>query len=46
MIDVFLNEQFIGGVQDKDEFIKSVKEKRWENKLPSTLNIRYDDEFN
>ena len=42
MVDVYLNEQFIGSVQNRESFISSVKEKRWENKLPGTLNIRYD----
>src|SRR3989344_2120249 len=46
MVDVFLNEQFIGSTQNREEFIKSVKERRWENKLPDTLNIRYDENFN
>ncbi|HLC57256.1 MAG TPA: DNA-directed RNA polymerase subunit B [Candidatus Nanoarchaeia archaeon] len=42
MVDVYLNDQFIGNVANREEFISSVKEKRWENKLPGTLNIRYD----
>ena len=45
MADVYLNEQFIGSVKDRESFISSVKEKRSEGKLPSTLNIRYDDGF-
>ena len=41
-----MNEQFIGTVQDRKAFIQSVKEKRWENKIPETVNIRYDESFN
>ena len=45
MVDIYLNDQFIGNIENKDSFIHQVKEKRRENKLPQNLNIRYDSGF-
>ncbi|MFH1333005.1 MAG: DNA-directed RNA polymerase subunit B [archaeon] len=46
MTDIFLDEKFIGKVANPNDFIKKVKAERRNQKLPSTLNITYDDEFN
>ncbi len=46
MIDVYLNEKYIGRTKDSEEFIKNIREKRRGGKLPNTLNIMYDKEFN
>jgi len=44
MIDVFYNERYIGAVEDKDLFVNSIKADRRKNKLPSCLNISYNEE--
>nr|MBA4405193.1 DNA-directed RNA polymerase subunit B [Nanoarchaeum sp.] len=46
MIDVFLNEAFIGSVVDVREFMESVKKQRREGLLPTNLNIGYDENLN
>ncbi len=46
MVDVFINEKFIGGVDSPKDFVKSVKEERRAGKLPKCLNIEHDKEFN
>jgi len=43
MTDIFLNEKFIGTVESNKEFLKYVRSERRKGKLPSELNIRYDD---
>ena len=45
MIDVFMDEKFIGEIENYKEFLKSVKDERKKGKLPSTLNIWYNDEL-
>ena len=45
MVDVYLNEKYIGKVNDGDEFIKNIKEKRRTNKLPGVLNAMYDVDY-
>ncbi|MAF36088.1 DNA-directed RNA polymerase subunit B [archaeon] len=42
MTDVFMNEKFIGTVENADQFIQSIIEKRREGKFPSTLNLNLD----
>jgi len=42
MTDVFLDENFIGSVDDAKDFISKVKSERRQGKLPSELNIFYD----
>jgi DNA-directed RNA polymerase subunit B' len=46
MIDVFLNEKFIGTVDNALDFIKKFKASRASRKLPSNLNILYDELYN
>jgi len=46
MTDVYLNEKFIGSVDNPQEFAKKIKKERRENKIPSELNIFHNEEFN
>ena len=46
MVDVYLNEKFIGFVDSAEEFINSLKEKRRSSKIPFNLSVNYDKEFN
>lgn len=43
MIDVFLNEKFIGTVENVKEYVKKLKEERRTGKIPGSLNIHYDE---
>lgn len=45
MVDVYIDEKFIGLVDNPKEFIKLVKEERRNGKLPLTLNVFYDPDF-
>ncbi len=46
MTDVYLNEKFIGKIDNADEFIKNIREERRKGKLPSALNISYNKIYN
>jgi len=46
MVDVYLNEKYIGKVENVEEFIKKIKEKRRAGKLPGVLNVMYDKDYN
>ncbi len=46
MIDIYLDEEYIGQTEDPKEFVKKVKAERRKNKLPSNLNIYHDVDFN
>ncbi len=41
-IDVFLNGLFIGCVENPEDFVRTVKEKRRNNEFPSEMSIRHD----
>jgi len=43
--DVFFNGIFIGSVDNPNEFVEKIKEKRRKTELPTQLNIRDDREF-
>jgi len=45
MVDVYLNEKFIGNVNDGNKFVQEIRDKRRENKLPLSLNVLYDPDF-
>jgi DNA-directed RNA polymerase subunit B len=45
MTDVFLDEVFIGSVNDVKEFMKNVRKERTEKEFLRCLNIYYDEEF-
>ncbi len=44
-IDVFLDGKFLGDIDDADNFVKAVKEKRRAGELPVQLNIRNNNYF-
>lgn len=46
MADIFLDEKFIGKVDDPQDFIKKVKAERQKGKIPSSVNINYDSQLN
>jgi len=46
MTDVYLDERFIGSVDNPKEFINLVKQERRKNKLTSAMNIFYNDANN
>ena len=46
MVDVYLNERFIGNVNDPDAFVNSVKERRRTGKIPFNVNVLHNKEFN
>ncbi|MAG79086.1 DNA-directed RNA polymerase subunit B, partial [Candidatus Pacearchaeota archaeon] len=43
--DVFLNGRFIGDINNPEEFVKTIKEKRRDSRLPTEMNIRNDPDF-
>ena len=43
--DVFLNGIFIGSVKSPEEFVKNIREKRREGRLPRQMSVRYDSDF-
>lgn len=45
-IDVYMDERFIGTVEDPLKFINNVKEERRAGKIPGELNIFYNQSFN
>ena len=44
MTDVFINEKFIGTVEDPTDFISKIKAERRNNKIPNAFNVMYDEE--
>ena len=46
MVDVYLNEKYIGKIENAESFVYSIREKRRTNKLPLTLNVSYDSDTN
>jgi len=46
MIDVFMNEKFVGTVADANEFINKIKQQRREGLIPEKVNIGYDENMN
>ena len=44
-VDVFFNGMFIGTVENKDEFIQKIREKRRDDQLPDQLNVRDNSSF-
>ena len=45
MVDVYLNEKYIGDVKNPDNFIKEIKEKRKTGKIPLALNVYHNEDF-
>jgi len=46
MADVFIDEKFVGTVDDPQVFVKNVRELRRRKELSQSLNISYNDDFN
>jgi DNA-directed RNA polymerase subunit B len=46
MVDIYLNEKFVGSSDNPEDFIKNVKERKRSSKLPFNLSINYDKDFN
>ncbi len=46
MVDVYLNEKFVGNVENPKEFANNIREKRRAGKISSELNIRFNEELN
>ena len=42
MTDIYLDEKYIGKVENSEEFIDTIREERRKGKLPSGLNISYN----
>ncbi len=45
MVDVFLNQKYVGSTDNANEFIKDVKEKRRTGKISKSVNIVFDKTF-
>jgi DNA-directed RNA polymerase subunit B' len=45
MVDVFLNQKFIGKVDDANTFIKKIKEERREGKILDILNVGFKEDY-
>jgi len=45
MVDVYLNEKYVGDVKNPDSFIKEIKEKRKIGKIPLALNVYHNEDF-
>ena len=43
--DVFFNGMFVGSVENTEEFVKKIREKRRDNELPNQLNVRNNPRF-
>ncbi|MBM3200151.1 DNA-directed RNA polymerase subunit B [Candidatus Woesearchaeota archaeon] len=43
MTDVFLNEKFLGTVENNRDYIKKLKEERRSGRLPGAINIHYNE---
>jgi len=43
--EVFFNGRFIGGVDNSEEFIKEIRERKRNNQLPIQMSIRNDESF-
>ena len=46
MVDVFLNEKFVGAVDDAQVFLTKIKTARRFGKVSKIINVHYDEEFN
>ena len=46
MVDVYVDEKFVGTVDNAKEFVKAVKTDRRSSKLSFAVNVAYDPDFN
>jgi DNA-directed RNA polymerase subunit B' len=45
MSEVYLDEKYVGTIDNPQEFIKTIKEERRKQKVSNTVNVAYDSEF-
>jgi DNA-directed RNA polymerase subunit B' len=45
MSDIYLNEQYIGNVDDAKSFVQTIIKDRREGKVPDIVNVYYDEEY-
>jgi DNA-directed RNA polymerase subunit B' len=45
VVDVYLDEKYIGKVEDAQAFVREVRVRRREGKIPASLNILYNKTF-
>jgi DNA-directed RNA polymerase subunit B' len=43
MVDIFLDEKFIGSVEDANKFVSDIRTSRRNGDIPNTLNLHYDE---
>tara|TARA_Y100000310_G_scaffold186269_1_gene186382 strand:+ start:36899 stop:38704 length:1806 start_codon:yes stop_codon:yes gene_type:complete len=46
MSDVFMNEKYIGSVENPNNFIRKLKEERRKSRIPNVVNVFYDKKVN
>ena len=46
MVDVYLNQKFIGTVENGKIFVDNFRNERRKGKIPEFLNISYNDKYN
>jgi len=46
MVDVFIDQKYVGKVDDPVSFVNQIREERRSGKIPDCLNICYDEDFN
>jgi DNA-directed RNA polymerase subunit B' len=46
MVDVYLDEKFVGTIDNPKEFVSTIKTERRNGKIPSCLNVEFEDEYN
>src|SRR3989338_1415778 len=45
MVDVFMNERFVGTIENPKEFVKQIRSERRKGALPSELNFFHDEDY-
>ncbi len=46
MVDVYINDIYVGEVDNPKEFVKKLRQERRKGNLPASMNVFYDKEFN
>ena len=46
MVDIFLNEKFVGTIDNAKELLKQLRSERRKGNMPQDLNFYYDEEYN
>src|SRR3989338_4818288 len=45
MVDIFLNERFVGTIENAKEFVKQLRSERRKGVVPQELNFYFDEEY-